>query len=138
MDTNTVQLIESFGKKMDGYFSALAAKAGVATDHFYPLFVRQQTIEGIITLIALTIGVVITILMFKMALKNVDNNYDGYSRNNHQGEAAKFAKTVIGFVLGSVFTLLLIIMIGTDGMTTVGKLLNPEYYAVNSLVQMVK
>ena len=138
MDTNTVQLIESFGKKMDGYFSALAAKAGVATDHFYPLFVRQQSIEGITTLISLTILLVIVVLLFRMALKNVDNKYNGYSNNNDAGEAMKFAKTLIGFILGAVLTLLLIITIGTDGMTAIGKLLNPEYYAVNSLVQMVK
>jgi hypothetical protein len=45
MDTNTEQVINQFGNKLDNYIQITASKLGVATDHFWPIFVRQQKIR---------------------------------------------------------------------------------------------
>jgi len=131
MDTNTVHLVEKFGDKMDQYFQALADKAGVATDHFWPIFVKQQYIEGISLLVLLMIGFIACVLLFRMGINHVEN-FD--SRNYPKSTP----KVLIGFIAGTILSAIVFIGFATEGSATIGKIINPEYYAVQSLVQMVK
>ena len=129
MDTNAVQVIETFGNKLDHYINALASKAGVAADHFYPIFVHQQTIEGVFAIVSLIGAGIGAALCFRMAIKNLGAKYS---------EEDKSAKSVLGFILGAVLTLGFVIGFTSVGQQSVSQLINPEYYAVQNLVHMVK
>ena len=125
MNTNTVQLVESFGSKLDQYIGVIAEKAGVATDYFWPIFVRQQLIEGYSMLILLFAILLITILMFRMGFKNIDSKKDN-------------CKCGIGFGIAAVFSFILLVTVPANGVMSVEKVLNPEYFAVKSITEMVK
>lgn len=127
--TTTVQLVDKFGDKLDQYINALASKAGVAAKHFYPIFVRQQRITGIFELSLMFIGIVLSILLFLMAWI--------FSKNNEKygGEGKTTLSTI-----GAIFLIIVtgIGMAAQGRSDSIGKVFNPEYNAVQCLVQMVK
>lgn len=136
MDTNTVQVIESFGTKLDTYITALASKAGVAADHFYPIFVTQQRIEGITSLACWVILAVITVFVIRFSLKNISLANDKEKSYGEQGTAE--IKSIVSGIAGAGSALILLISFGSSSTATIGKIINPEYTAVQSLVKMVK
>lgn len=120
MDTNTVQLIEKFGIKLDGYVEVLASKTGMATEHFWPVFVRQQQIEGFtyigVPLLAFVVLFFITVRLYK---------------NPKTRDSGDFIPTTIVSII--VFIGLLITTAGN-----LPKIFNPEYAAVQEVVKMIK
>lgn len=130
MDTNTVQLIEKFGSKLDQCFSVLAEKAGVATDYFWPLFVQKQQTEGIITTIVFVLGIILCFSMFRMAYKTTDS-----LKETDRGEPT--VKEVLGYGIGSVLCIMLFIEI-SNLIMSIQKIIIPEYFAIQSLIDMIK
>ncbi len=124
---DTTQVISKFGDKLDQYLNVLASKAGVAVDHFYPIFVRQQVIAGISELLLLAVGVIVSLLFIRMAIVNLKSD-----------TSVTETKAMFGFVAGSVVGIIVVFNIMITGSDAVGKICNPEYYAVQSLVQMIK
>jgi len=128
MDTNTVQVIEKFGDKLDTYIAAFAAKAGVATDHFWPIFVKQQVIEGWVNCIHSLILLLVFLFCVTVIIKNakiVEEN----------GTAV--AKTVICAIIGVMFLFGFLFSI-SEAYAGIGQIFNPEYSAVRALTSMVK
>jgi len=123
------QLVEKFGDKLDHYITALASKAGVAADHFWPIFVKQQMIEGIYTGCSWAIGVLIAISMIIMAMRNIGHVDD---------RPTAVPKCIVGFACFAVLTLICLISACKIGQEVISKIFNPEYHAVQSLVKMVK
>ena len=133
MDTNTLQIIENIGDKLSGCFNVLAEKAGVAADHFYPIFVRQQMIESVTTLVFISLGLIFTVWLFRMGVGNLKEANCGSENQN-----ITTGKAFVGFSLGAILALVLLMVIGENGTQLFAKILNPEYYAVQSLINMVK
>ena len=129
MNTNTVQVVEKFGEKLDEYLGALANQAGVAAEHFYPIFVRQQTIEGFVGLVLILLFSIVVFVFLRMGFNNIVN---------FQNDNAAGIKCPLGFIGGVVLTIILLCILLNDGSTVVGKIVNPEYFAVKSLVEMVR
>lgn len=134
MDTNTVQVIEKLGDKLDGYITTLSSKLGIAVDHFFPIFVQQQKVDAVSFVIGVIVFTIISVFLLKMGFKNVDtaNEY----RNPQQNSA--FAKSIVGFILGGAILLVVVIATGCEFSNVIGKFMNPEYYAIESLIKMVK
>ena len=124
MNENTTQLMEKFGDKLDHHLQALAIQAGIATEHFWPIFVRQQMIEGVTSLFAMVLSALIAFFLFKMFINS--------SKEDNS------PKNVIGFVFGMVLSIMCFGIMINEGANSIGKIFNPEYYAVQSLVEMVK
>jgi len=138
MDTNTVQVINQFGDKLDQYLGALANKAGVAADHFYPIFVRQQMIEGLTGILILAVVAVAAVFFLKVGLLGAKSADAG---DKWDAGWLDTSRTIIGFVVGGACVLAVFIsLVSTNSpfSNSIGKILNPEYYAVQSLVNMVK
>lgn len=131
MNTNTVEIITEFGDKLDQYLGVLAEKAGVASDHFWPLFVKQQTIEAISSLLMFGIFAIVAFVLIKIGT----NAFARFSVNNNDGDETLGGVTCAS---GIILTLFITIHLLFTGPKVIGKLLNPEYYAVQSLVQMVR
>ena len=132
MDTNTLQVITQFGEKVDGYISVLADKAGMAAEQFWPVLIKQQVIEGWSGIGYSIFGLVILGLVIKTLINNAINFSD---------EDALVSKKMIKLILGGIIGLATffetIFNVG-ELSTNVAKINNPEYYAVQSLVKMVK
>jgi hypothetical protein len=132
MNENTTQLMEKFGDKLDHYLQALADKAGVAAEHFWPIFVKQQMIEGITVLFFIILFGLLSFFLLRMAINSVDG------ANNYEGTYKDVSKTAIGYVAGIILAFACFFTILVEAPPSIGKIFNPEYYAVQSLVEMVK
>jgi len=133
MDTNTTQVIEAFGNKLDQYLNVLAEKAGVATDHFWPVFIRQQSIEGYMELLSYIIVVVVGIWIIRVFQKNLPLS------NERDPIVALPAFVKCLLAVAAIFLLSIAFTVKTDDLgNSIGKIINPEYSAVQSLVRMVK
>ena len=128
--TNTIppttsQVIEKFGDKLDQYMGALASKAGVAADHFYPIFVRQQVITGVTELLLLGMGAIVAYLLIRMGIANgrLDDAED---------------KSMFGYFAGTAIGIIIFFNVMIMGSDAISKICNPEFYAVQNLIQMVK
>lgn len=130
MDTNTVQVVTEFGNKLDSYVSVLATKAGMAAEHFYPVLIRQQVIEGWSSIILALIGLVGCVLAFSLLSKSL-------TKDPGDMTPKRIFSAICGAIFGIILFLITFINIGGLA-TSVAKINNPEFYAVRYLVQMVK
>ncbi len=132
MDTNTVQVINEFGSKLDSYMSVMATKIGVATDHFYPVVVQQQQIDGYIGIGQLVISMTIFLISIRRFTSSLSDNKD-----EKQISDRNLFKVIASFVFGIVFGILTLTNL-MDFKNNVGMVYNPEFYAFKQLVTMVK
>jgi len=131
MDTNTVAVVTAFGNKLDSYIAVLAEKAGVATDHFWPVLVNQQVIEGWGGVGLFLLSGVMAVLAIMLLVKSLPKN------NEDSVGPMQFGRCVTGGICGVLF--FIAIMINTaDLPNNIAKIYNPEFYAMQSLVKMVK
>jgi len=124
MDEATVNNISD---KLQQAFSALAEQLGVATDYFWPLFVKQQVVEGIVATalyfaLVLFVGVCI-ILAWK--IKDKLNEQEGGIGN-----------VVFGLVL--LFSFAIFAANSNALVEAITKIFNPEYHAIQEVMKMVK
>ena len=121
MDTNTVQVIQQFGNKLDSYIFVIASKSGQTVEHFWPIFVRQQVVTGwselIICILFFIVGF---ILLYKAKYSENENNQLG---------------CVIFAILTLVFASLSFAALAPD---IIGKIVNPEYSALKEVINLIK
>ena len=137
------QLVEKFGDKLDQYITALASKAGVAADHFYPIFVKQQRITGIFEMFLMTVGAFVGVFFLRAGYfsmrDTIDTDDEGENRHNaYKKREDAVNRTIFNYVVGAIFSIVASVAILAIGNDSVGKAFNPEFSAVQSLVQMVK
>jgi hypothetical protein len=126
MNENANQSIELVANKLDSYIAILAEKLGVAAEYVYPLFVKQQAIEawwffGILGGFAL----ILSVCLYKSIKYGIREEWDGGS----------FAPTLI---FGFLFAFCVILPFGVFGIDYFTKIVNPEYAAIQAIIQSVK
>jgi len=132
----TTQLVDKFGNRIDELLTTLASKAGVAVDHFYPIFVFQQRIVGITDFSIMIVLLISVIFLLRFGCNNaiIYKSADSYSRTSNNAEIKMMFGYTAGCMLGAVF----IIFTLTQFSDTVGQIVNPEFYAIKNLVSMVR
>ncbi len=105
MDTNTVQVIEEFGKKLDGYI-----------------------ISGWVELSFLLLSLIVSICLVRLGYKYI-------KKDSTDSEDIKSATLLI---IGSILLFLVALFMFINVGDILSKILNPEYYAVQELVGMVR
>lgn len=133
---SAAQLVDKFGTRLDEMLTTLASKAGVAADHFYPIFVTQQRIVGIVDIVAMIGLFVGALLALRYAVKNASiyNSSDYHSKEKDKSEP----RMITGYIAGAILSIVFIIFTLTQITDSIGQTFNPEYYAVQALVHMVK
>jgi hypothetical protein len=128
MNTNELQVIEQLGSKIDSYVQTVAEKAGQSVEHFWPIFVKQQQIEGMwqAGLFGFFLMCCLSLLFYTMA-----THKKGWGGQNDIN--ARFITALASGALG----LILVVSLGSGG-RILGKIYNPEYYAVEQVVKMIK
>lgn len=123
--TNEIELVS---EKLASAFQYLAEKAGIATEYFWPIFVRQQFAEGLgPLLVCLLIITIVGISAF--AVRKIEYFEEGTSDPT--------AKLFI-HIVGGVITFFMIMAIAFEGASWVTHMINPEYYAIQDLMRMIK
>jgi hypothetical protein len=138
MNTNEVAIITQFGEKIDGYINVLATKAGMAADHFWPLLVHQQVFNGWWGIIQMIFVVILWGLTFKFLYRNLPNDIENDVSSK---QFCILVKQFCILVFGGIAIVMLSVAVGvnfSDLGDNFSKINNPEYYAIKSLVTMVK
>ena len=110
----------------------LQAKIGEGTNYFWPIFVKQQIVEGWVGVISFLILLVLFISIFYSFITSLKKYLKG--GNNDYIEVKMFASGGIGFVLG-----FFVLFTATEKLSdSVYKLTNPEYMAAKTILHNIK
>lgn len=131
MSDKAVNWLMDRADKLGGFIDELAKQLGVAATHVYEVLVKQQFVEGISLLVKAGIWILVLLLVWTLMKKLVFNNW---GKLGDDGQFACFfvilfvsiASVIIGFKIVEWLTL------------GIKMLLNPEYYALDTLMEFVK
>lgn len=117
--------------KIGGFIDELAKQLGVAASHVYEVLVKQQYVDGIGLLVKSGIWIIVMIIAWVVLTKLVFKKWDRYYEDVQVALGLLTTAVLVGTV---VMTFILI------GDVTLGikKLLNPEYYALEDLMQFIQ
>lgn len=125
MDTLAVDIYQDIKVAI----AALAESLGVAAEHVYEVLVKQQTVEAIIYLIILLIGVACFIILFKTIPKMEFKDMDPATPKD-----TTYLILCIGVGIIGIFTICAGLMnIGT----IITGFINPEYSAIKEIMEML-
>lgn len=123
---NTVELLDKYGEKVSVVLHQLADKIGVGIDHFYPVFVKQQYVEGIFFFALTLLFIVFVIGLFNFQKKR--SFFEGEKPN------LRFFTTITGFVVSFG----IVIALTSVGPEAFSKIFNPEYAAIKEITSLIK
>ena len=103
---------------------ALAAKMGVAADHFWPILVRQQIIEAYTNIVLLVFAAALSVVLAVVAKYQFDKDNEGIAF------PLGAASGVVGFIV--------FVVLSSDGSSIVSAILNPEYAALMDVLRNVE
>ncbi len=123
---NTVELIDKYGEKVTGVLQQLAEKIGVGIDHFYPVFVKQQQLEGISFFALILLFVFIAVLSLKF-------RRDSDFLKNDEPSLRLFTT-----IFGLAVCIGILITLTSSGITCFSQIFNPEYNAIKEITNLIK
>jgi len=109
-------------QKASTALDAVAAKLGAGVDHFWPLFVREQVIQGYTCLLMIFLFWFVYIFVILVCVKF----------KNKLNEFAIIIPVFIGLI-GFAFSSTVLI-----DQKVIGKILNPEYHALKEVTGLMK
>jgi len=122
-----IELTDKYGEKVTNAIEQLAAKIGAGVDYFWPLFVKQQAVDGWVSLIVVT-GVFLVSLVYLIL-----------SRNRWHDTRANDISWYGVVGICAVFVLCISVAVFfVEGVSGVKQIMNPEYYAIKEIMQMIK
>lgn len=130
MNETTVDFLIEKTDQFGNVISELAKQMGVAAEHIYAVMVRQQYVEGIVGLIGLSLFMMLAILIFTVS-------YKSRKALLLEGCSDSYDVVIIRWV-GMVVSFILMIVIILVGMHYGKVLLNPEYYAIQDIMEMIR
>ncbi|UGO49329.1 hypothetical protein EMILIAHAH_243 [Bacillus phage vB_BanH_Emiliahah] len=133
MNDKAVNWLMDRADKLGGFIDELAKQLGVAATHVYEVLVKQQYVEGISLGVKSGITILLILLTWYLVNKLVFKKYEFIEDETGLG----FLVWIFGVVLAFV-TLMFAIDIVGDITLAVKKLMNPEYYALQDLMDFVK
>jgi len=145
---------EQILNQIDEYVKALAETLGVASEHVYGVLVRQQIIEGIvfiaITLLCLLLLFIILFILHGIFFKS---DYETEIVTNYWGDkkkkiipknkwakilASQFVQDGYAWAIAGFISFVLIVVSLITGIHAIGRLFNPEYYAIKEILNAFK
>lgn len=133
MSDKAVNWLMDRADKLGGFIDELAKQLGVAATHVYEVLVKQQFVEGVSLGVKSGITILLILLTWYLVNKLVFKRYEFIEDETGLG----FLVWIFGAAL-AFGTLLFAIDIVGDITLAVKKLLNPEYYALQDLMDFVK
>lgn len=136
MDTNTIEIVTVLANKVENGIGIMAEKAGVAVDYFWPLFVKQQMIEGIWTFASFFLLLAFIILLFILGRKGFEMHEvsKGYYTELLPVSWYKF----ICKFCAIVFLAFWVLALSFESKTAVSKIFNPEIAAIKEVATLIK
>ncbi|UJH95716.1 hypothetical protein [Bacillus phage vB_BtM_BMBsp2] len=134
MSDKAVNWLMDRADKLGGFIDELAKQLGVAATHVYEVLVKQQFVEGISLLVKAGVWIGILILIWTLMNKLIFKKWKEHDSPSGDAHFAMGILTVF-VVIGSVIIGYKVVDWVTLG---IKMLLNPEYYALDTLMEFVK
>jgi len=116
--------------KAMAYIDKLAAKLGVAAEHVYGVLVKQAVVSGVLSTLMMIAAIIVAVFLTKSLAKK-SREYQ-----KHVGEYSLNPYQVIHWCMVFALTVLSIAAL-TNGSDMVGKIINPEYYAIKEILDTI-
>ena len=127
--SETIEVI----KELSPIITKIANQLGVASEHIWGVLVRQAYVEGITDLMLCLVIIVLTVCYWKF-IRYAHKKICYQSEKDSWDSDILAPIYVTGAILGFIGAILFVI-----GMSSaVGKFLNPEYYALQILTNLIK
>lgn len=124
-DTSALTAREVYEDAKDG-FQRLVSNLQGPSKHVYEVYVKQCLVDGITRLLVAVFFLTITIIILREPIKKLE--FDDNDSGKH------IAMFVVGILL-AIATIVLIINFLSGGL---GRMINPEYYAIQDIVATFK
>lgn len=111
-------LVDQIGAGVEGL--------GKGVEYYYPLFVKQQMIEGGVSLTVVAILILLNIFIVRFVV-----------RKTREEEDFAYDHFPI-LVVAMIFPLISLVAVVDLGIPAVTQLLNPEYHALKEIMEMIK
>lgn len=118
--------------KAFNYIDAVAEKLGVAAEHVYGIMVKQQFVEGITTITMIPLMLLIFGFVFYKLITYTSKNWDDLYADDRE---VFFG--IMNIVVGIIFIITFIAFV-VDVPGAIGRLVNPEYYAIKEILDVLK
>ncbi|PRO41458.1 hypothetical protein [Bacillus sp. LLTC93] len=116
--------------KAMAYIDKLAAKLGVAAEHVYGVLVKQAVVNGVLSTLMMIAGIIVAVLLTKSFAKK------SREHQKHIGEYDLNPYLIIQCCTGLALAVLCIAGL-VNGSDMVGKIINPEYYAIKEILDTI-
>jgi len=132
MNKETIDLTREMSSEVKTVLGAIADQLGLAVDHFYPVFVQQQVVEGMFGLC----GTLLMIIMFVVSvIAAVKYSKTFVTSGSEQIPLASLLFGGVALILGLIC---LIRVCDNNFMRDdFTKVFNPEYHAVKEITQLL-
>ena len=125
--TNTLEVIQTFGNKIDSYIQIAAEKGNQTVEHFWPIIVRQQSIEAWVLIMGISLMILVCFVLLKRGIRDFIN------KETNDVSMSGVLGIFSGFCLVCCISALVF-----NFSDIVAKLLNPEYTALQEVIKMIK
>lgn len=112
----------------------LAQALKVPANHVYSVVIRQQTTGAISDLVFIVIFVILSFVLYKVAMKM----YKAVTADGAKNSDDAIGVMIFTFVLCGISTLISICSFWSDYSTIVRGFVNPEYGAIKDIVSFIK
>ncbi|HDR7263607.1 hypothetical protein [Bacillus sp. CH_203] len=118
------------------YIDAVAEKLGVAVDKVYEVMYKQMLVEGVMHAVTAVTSVAIVTFGLKYFLKLL--NYLHKQSDDNWTETRWDILIVVTWIVYIILVIMSIASLYLDIPLAVGKLMNPEYYMIEEIKDMIK
>ncbi|WP_410988681.1 hypothetical protein [Bacillus cereus] len=118
------------------YLDAVAEKLGVAVDKVYEVMYKQMIVEGIMHAVTAVTSVAIVTFGLKYFLKTL--SYLHEKSDDNWNESRWDILIVVVWIVYVILVIMSIISLYLDIPMAIGKLVNPEYYMIEEIKDMLK
>lgn len=116
--------------KAMAYIDKLAAKLGVAAEHVYGVLVKQAVVGGVISTVMMISAIIVAALLMKSFSKKsreFQKRFGDDDTNPYQ---------ILQWGTGLLTAVLCIVSL-VNGPEMIGKIINPEYYAIKEILDTI-
>lgn len=147
MEKNTAEvanraldIVEKSGAAIHDAVAQLASSLGVAAEHVYAVLVRQQVIDGIVTLSFCVFALITTATLglwwysgYKQWRDGEPKLKDGYLTLKEKPYEERTLWTSVGY---AAICVAVTVAVFSSAPSAIKKIYNPEYYAIQQAAQM--
>ena len=123
VNSNTVDKVAD---KVTSAIGVLAEKLGMASEHFYPVIVKQQVIEGYLYLIPHFIGISIVIAVWVVIIRDMRKP----SNRQDIDDGIHFWFLILSAAIGAIVLY--------NATQDISRVINPEYFAMHEIVEIAE